>query len=177
MAQGRRSRTRGARYRQRVVSGECSGVMRHIGTAPSTATSSQRQSQQQSRGEQDHCGLPSGHPGLVPAPHGRCNRRKNQGEHQQTSQARRKGWDRGKWSRAWHAYRRCGRRNGDGDIRCRTPRRYRVRRNRAGGLRGSPGTGNGHRPGKSPFTAHAQTVRRELPRIDRCRGGGTRRCG
>ena len=87
MAPGRRSRTRGARYRQRVGSGGCSRVMRHIGTVPST--SCQRQSQQQSRGERDHCGPQSAHAGLVPAPDGPCHQRKNQGEQEQTSQARR----------------------------------------------------------------------------------------
>ena len=35
--------------------------------SPSTATSCQRQSQQQSRGERNHCGPPSAHAGLVPA--------------------------------------------------------------------------------------------------------------
>jgi len=155
MAQGGRARTRAACHRQRVGSSGCSGVMRHIGTAPSTATSCcQRQSQQQSRGERDHGGPPSAHAGLVPAPDGPCHQRKNQGEHQQTSQARRQWWDRGKRSRARRVERRGGCRDSDGDIRCRTPRRYRVRRYRAGSLGGSPCTGEAHTLIESTFAGH-----------------------
>jgi hypothetical protein len=53
MAQGIRSRTRRARYRQRVGSGGCSGVMCRTATAPtsSTAASRQRHSKQQSRAQ------------------------------------------------------------------------------------------------------------------------------
>ena len=85
MAQGGGSRTRAARYRQVVGPGGCSGVRCRTGTGPSTPTSCQRQSQQQCRGESDHRGPPSAHAGSVPAPDGPFHRRKNQGEHQQTS--------------------------------------------------------------------------------------------
>ncbi len=157
MAQGRSARTRGARYRQRVGAGGCSGIRRCASTAPATpsaAASGDRQHQQQSSGERDHCRLPPAYSGLVPTPDRPGHRRQNQASINRPLRPGDKGGTGGSGRGRGDADRRRGGSNGDGDIGCRTPSRCRVRRNRAGGLGGSPGTGKAHRPGHSPFTAH-----------------------
>ena len=156
MAQGRRARTRGARYRQRVGSGGCSGVRRRTAATapppPPHPASASISNNPAASGTMVDCHRLT--PGwfrrlmahaIAARTKASINRPLRPGDRGGTGG---RGRERGALTEGG------GGSNGDGDIGCRTPRRYRVRRNRAGGLGGSPGAGKGHRPGQSPFTAH-----------------------
>ena len=151
MAQGGRSRTRAARHRQGVGSRWSSRVARATAASSTSAATRYHQGQQQPGRKRDEHSAQSG---LPPVPGRPSQRRQNHGKHQQVAAPWQKRWNPRKRSRSWRTYGGCGRRDADRDIRRRTPHRYRVRRNRAGGFRGSPCTGEGHRPGQSFFTGY-----------------------